>query len=596
MKPTVYVLSFLLLCFVISCKKEAVNQPPTANAGTDITAQRGQKVSLNGSLSKDPENANLVYSWSFKSKPATSQATIQNANMANAEFTPDQAGTYVLTLRVTDDQNQSASADVTVMVSLPGRAPAAVAPASISTTYGNKVVLDGSSSSDPDGDKLTYKWSFKTRPSGSSTTLPITNDAQAKAEFEPDATGTYVLTLTVSDGIWPEVTTDVTVIVNESPTVTVCPDNGRLTASTTWKNLVQDPTKPDYIICKDIVVYDLLTVEPGVVVAFKQNTGISIGGDGRGAIVAKGTVEKPIVFTGEQQVAGSWNGMMIHNSNDARNALDYVTVSYGGGNVDRFYGELANLNVSGRAGPTSVKLTNCSFTNSKGRGVYVGNSGPGGVLTGFSNNKFSANTLYPIQLPASQVEKLDENSTFASSNGINVVAIYGGLNATKETTWGPFKDGTRYRFTESFHTGSGLVIKPGTIFEVASQKAIGIDGDGYLIAKGTADKRIVFTGEVKAPGSWGGILFDRSVDVRNELSYAEVSYGGGDPAYMYAAKGNVILWSGFGGRGRVKITNSIISNSSDVGIGLYARYGGVLILDNPDSNTYQNNAQGDIAK
>ncbi len=591
MKSTLYQLTIILIFLAVSCKKkEVLNRPPTANAGTDITVSLGQKVTLNGALSKDPEGTALVYTWSFKSKPTNSQAALQSATSVNAEFTPDQVGTYVVTLRVTDDQNQSATADVNVLVSLPGRAPTASAGASLTTTYGNKVVLDGSASVDGDGDKLTYKWSFKTRPAGSAATLPIANDTQVKAEFEPDVVGLYVLTLSVSDKIWPEVVAEMSVLVNESPTVEVCPQNGRIDVNTTWKNLVQDPAKPDYVVCRDTELNAVLTVEPGVVVVFKQDASIGTKLNGNGVLIAKGTAEKPIVFTGEQKIAGFWDGLMLLTSNDVRNELNYVEISYGGGTADRLFGELANLNVSGRSGPSSVKITNCSFTNSKGRGIHVYN---GGILTEFSNNRFSNNTLYPIQLPASQVEKLDENSTFASSNGINVVAIYGYLEGTKETTWGPFKDGTRYRFIDSFGAESGLVIKPGSVFEVASQKAIGIGGNGYIIAKGTAEKRIVFTGEVKTPGSWGGILIDGSKDVRNELSYAEISYGGGPPAYLYAASGNLILFSGFGITGRIKVTNSIISNSSEAGV---AQYRGVLTLDTPDSNTYSNNAKGNIVQ
>ena len=591
-----FYLSFLLLCLVLGCKKkEEINLPPTANAGTDITASLGQKVTLSGALSKDPEGTALLYTWSFKTKPANSVATIQNMSSVTADFTSDVTGTYIIMLLVTDDHNQSATATVNVMVNLPGHAPTASAGASLTTTYGNKVVLDGSASADADGDKLTYKWSFKTRPAGSAASLPITNDSQAKAEFEPDATGQYVLTLTVSDSIWPAVSADITVTVNDSPTVDVCPSNGRISVNTTWKNLVQDPTKPDYIVCKDLSVYAVLTVEPGVVVAFKQGTSFYIGGDGGGVLTAKGTADKPIVFTGDQKVAGFWNGVHFRNSNDVRNELSYVEISYGGGTIDsRIYGEAANLNVSGEPGIglpiSSVKVTNCTFSNSKTRGIFVDTQG---ILAGFSNNQFSKNELYPIHLPASQVQQLDDASTFASSNGVNVVAIYGSLNNTKETTWGPFKDGTRYRFLDTFYAGSGLVILPGAVFEVSSQKAMGVGSNGYLIAKGTADKHIVFTGEVKTPGSWGGLLIDGSKDVRNELNYVDISYGGGAPAYLYAASGNIILFSGFGINGTIKVTHSTISNSSEAGI---AQYRGTLVLDSPDSNTYSNNAKGDVVK
>ena len=121
---------------------------------------------------------------------------------------------------------------------------------------------------------------------------------------------------------------------------------------------------------------------------------------------------------------------------------------------------------------------------------------------------------------------------------------------------------------------------------------MGVGGNGYLIAKGTADKRIVFTGEVKIAGSWGGIYVS-NLDVRNEMNYTEVSYGGGAPAWLYADQGNLILSGGFGGKGRMKITNSLIANSSEVGI---ANYRNTLVLDTPDSNTYTNNAKGNIGK
>lgn len=588
-------LILLLFGAITSCKKEKANQKPTANAGTDITAALGSKVSLNGTLSKDPEGANLVYAWAFKSRPADSQAIIQNNSSASAEFTPDKAGTYVITLMVTDDRSQSATDEVSVIVNLPGKAPVAVAGADVTTTYGNKIVLDGSGSNDADGDKLTYKWSFKTRPSGSSANLPITNDSQAKAEFDPDATGKYVVVLSVSDGVWPAVNDELEVTVNEGVVTEVCPQNGRITTNTTWKNIVQDPTKPDYVVCRDLELDAVLTVEPGVVVAFKQNTGLhSKVGSVTPILIAKGTAEKPIVFTGEQKVPGFWTGI-VWSSSDPRSELSYVEISYaGGGNTDVIRRNLANLTITGITGIGlsigALKINNCLISNSKGMGIDVQGQG---ILTEFASNQFSNNATYPIQVPAVQVSKLDENSKYSVNNGINAIGVFGELKNTLETTWKPFKDETKYRILENLSINSGLVIQPGAVFEVASQKAIGVGNDGYLIAKGTADKRVVFTGAVKSPGSWGGILIDNSKDVRNELNYAEVSYGGGEPAYLYAAKGNVILFSGFGINGRIKITNSIISNSSEYGI---AQFIGTLTLDNPDSNNYSNNAKGNIGK
>jgi len=63
---------------------------------------------------------------------------------------------------------------------------------------GDVVQLDGSGSSDPDGDPLSYSWSFTSRPSGSTATLSDPN--VASPTFIADVAGDYTLELTVDDG------------------------------------------------------------------------------------------------------------------------------------------------------------------------------------------------------------------------------------------------------------------------------------------------------------------------------------------------------------------------------------------------------------
>lgn len=62
---------------------------------------------------------------------------------------------------------------------------------------GTVVTLDGSGSSDADGDQLTYKWSIKSKPLGSNASL--SSSFTAKPTFTADREGTYELTLVVSD-------------------------------------------------------------------------------------------------------------------------------------------------------------------------------------------------------------------------------------------------------------------------------------------------------------------------------------------------------------------------------------------------------------
>src|SRR5262245_21792591 len=63
---------------------------------------------------------------------------------------------------------------------------------------GQTVTLDGSGSTDADGDPLSYQWSFVVRPTGSQATL--SNSAVVHPTFVVDRPGTYTVQLVVNDG------------------------------------------------------------------------------------------------------------------------------------------------------------------------------------------------------------------------------------------------------------------------------------------------------------------------------------------------------------------------------------------------------------
>lgn len=67
-----------------------------------------------------------------------------------------------------------------------------------SVKIGELVTLDGSKSSDPNGDKLTFKWAFKSKPQDS--TANLNDHTSVKSSFTADVPGTYVLNLIVNDG------------------------------------------------------------------------------------------------------------------------------------------------------------------------------------------------------------------------------------------------------------------------------------------------------------------------------------------------------------------------------------------------------------
>ncbi|NLT67873.1 MAG: hypothetical protein GXX84_14820 [Acidobacteria bacterium] len=77
------------------------------------------------------------------------------------------------------------------------RAPVAVAGPDQTVQVGGTALLDGSKSSDPDGDSLTYQWTISTKPAGSNASL--SDAASAQTSLSPDVKGTYRIQLRVTD-------------------------------------------------------------------------------------------------------------------------------------------------------------------------------------------------------------------------------------------------------------------------------------------------------------------------------------------------------------------------------------------------------------
>lgn len=101
-----------------------------------------------------------------------------------AELKYTQAGTYEVTLTVTDNQDATATDSITVTV-IDNFAPVANAGNDITIRLGDTAHLDGSASYDSNGEIVSYQWT------GGST------ESNPSMQFE--SVGAYTLTLTVTD-------------------------------------------------------------------------------------------------------------------------------------------------------------------------------------------------------------------------------------------------------------------------------------------------------------------------------------------------------------------------------------------------------------
>jgi len=179
------------------------NSAPIADAGADQAANVGETITLDGSQSQDADGDPLNFVWSFVSTPTGSTAALSDPTGVGPSFGVDLPGIYVVQLIVNDGKVDS-SAD-TVTISTENSAPVADLGKRRRAQVGETVTLDGSGSTDPDGDPLSYSWSLVSRPASSTSYMAgASSDAAAGDSstfvFVPDAPGTYVVQLIVNDG------------------------------------------------------------------------------------------------------------------------------------------------------------------------------------------------------------------------------------------------------------------------------------------------------------------------------------------------------------------------------------------------------------
>jgi hypothetical protein len=178
------------------------NEPPTSAAGIDQSARLGDTVTLDGTSSFDDNtlSTNLFYSWTLTSIPLGSNAELDTPMDATPSFEIDVLGAYEAELVVTDEGGLSSIPD-TVIVSINNLAPTSDAGNDqlVIVGTGEQVLLDGSGSTDPENDTLTYHWIISLAPINSTATL--SGVETVSPSFYPDVEGLYQITLIVSDQI-----------------------------------------------------------------------------------------------------------------------------------------------------------------------------------------------------------------------------------------------------------------------------------------------------------------------------------------------------------------------------------------------------------
>lgn len=575
-------LSLLMSC--VEDVEDIVGLPPIANAGGDLTTSVNSPVLLDGTSSSDPDGDQFSLSWEVTTAPSGAQFSLTNSTAAIALFSAETVGNYVVTLTVNDGSNSATDDAVITVNETIGSAPVPFIVdengLAISETNQNNEIsagvaftLSGSQSYDLDGDLLTFAWEVFSSPDGATPTI---DDASLQEiSFTPDLVGEYIIQLYVSDGNGNTAMAAVTLTVANNPVII----DSNITEVTTWENVYDDPGLPDYHVTRSINVESFLTIDAGVKVVFDENVELYV--TSTGGLSVEGIASDSVVMTSSNIAAGlKWKGIYLI-SLDARNSVNYLTLTQAGSANFNFTGTDYPAGIGVNAGGR-ISVNNSTFSENLGYALYIDDDG--GIIDNFSNNAFDNNAT-AIGLLSDEVDALDNATTFTDNSVADVELFASTYESTNSTMWPALNGGASYFVSGNINIAGDLVIAEGANFEMAEN--VFWEVTGSLDVVGTASNHVVFTtANAAAQLHWGGIIIN-SASALNSFDYAELLEAGNSDINFVGNDFSAAL--GVMGGKEVSVTNTLISGSKEYGI--YVDDDGARLGDF-ESNSFTDNLIG----
>lgn len=329
--------------------------------------------------------------------------------------------------------------------------------------------------------------------------------------------------------------------VSEETQVLACD----ITEATT---LVNGPAEIDYMVECVVDITAALTIEPGVVIAFKENAGLGVYDEG--TITAVGNDNNPIVLTGSSHIQGWWRGVHIE-TRSVNNKLEHIKIEDAGSNYVYCCNEVSSIFLKG----AKLTLKDLQLSNGGGSGIYINK---GTVLDAYSNISIKGHAKYPVKIAPESVGYLDSSGSDYSGNTNDYVFIENG-DIKANTTWQ--KQNVPYLIGDGvLDVTAGLTINAGVEIAFEENSGIGVYDSGWLKIEGLANNRVVMRGKSAVRGFWRGLHLE-STNSNNQINYLNLSDAGGNYVYCCNDIASILLKSG-----NASITNTNISNGKGHGI------------------------------
>ena len=171
-----------------------VNKRPIANTGPDKSYNEGTSVSLSGSLSNDPDGDVISYKWTSMDGIILFDPLSVSPSFIAPQVNANKV--YRFKLEVADGVLTSVPDTIRITVLQINKKPVAFAGGDQTVNEGTLVQLDGSLSSDADGEPITFKWTAPLNVTLSSATASKPTFTAPMVQRD----SVIILSLIVNDG------------------------------------------------------------------------------------------------------------------------------------------------------------------------------------------------------------------------------------------------------------------------------------------------------------------------------------------------------------------------------------------------------------
>ncbi len=197
------------------------NIAPTVNAGSQQTIASGSQVTLSGSAT-DSDGMIQSYQWSQTSPTTPTAAPSPNTSATTTVLIPKVATTttFVYELTATDNDGATAKSSVNIIAQASVNQPPTADGGEEQTVKPEDIVkLDGSKSSDPDGNPLTYSWTLSSNTDPNVAINLLQSDTATPLFIAPTVTAKTILIfkLKVTDNGDPALSSESSVVIIIEP-------------------------------------------------------------------------------------------------------------------------------------------------------------------------------------------------------------------------------------------------------------------------------------------------------------------------------------------------------------------------------------------